>query len=402
MLRVGPFRHTDFLAVLKWKQGERVALSTFRPGPSQVHILFEMPPAGDYDHEKQRPLTPTEHIKLFGRRLRESWGTRVAFVDAGSIDDDLHKEGLARHPLTELLERAKLAGALACPAISLSHSESYRKAVRRFVEWNSELPVCVRIEAANLDSPTFNNDLMAMLSDIACKPARCFLVLDFKGMDAPTGEAFHEFVELLADKIADLPYLHNWIGLAIALSSFPTTIKLKPGDIKEYSRTDLALYEKLISNPKGLLRTPMFGDYGLDTSPVQKPQRRTPSAHLRYSTPTTYAVAKGTTVKKPHGYEAIFPVAELLAAQIYFAGPAYSEGDAYIAGLQNRTATKGNAAKWRWASTDHHLTCNSEAIAKLYGLVSVAAPQTEDAPSLQGDLFEDTSETAPNARLLTR
>jgi hypothetical protein len=286
--------------------------------------------------------------------------------------------------------------------VSLNHSEAYRQAVRRFAEWNTELPVCVRVESADLDSPTFNNDLTAMLKDIVCEPTRCFLVLDFKAIDAPVGEALAEFVELLADKIADLPHLHKWSGLAIALSSFPTTIKLRPGNIKEYARTDLALYEQLISNPKGLLRTPMYGDYGLDTSPVKKPQRRTPSAHLRYSTPTCYAVAKGTSVKKPHGYEAIYPVAELLATQSYFAGPAYSEGDAYISGLQRRIASKGNAAKWRWASTDHHLTSNSHAIAKLYGVISVATPHQTDAPSLQGELFEQSPTTAPNDKATTR
>src|SRR5882757_8018245 len=108
MLKFGPFRHTDCLAILKWKQGERTALATFRPGPSRLHVVFDMPPAGDFDHEKQRPLTPTEHIKMFGRRLRDAWGNRVAFVDASCIDDELHKEGLTRHPLTELLERARL------------------------------------------------------------------------------------------------------------------------------------------------------------------------------------------------------------------------------------------------------------------------------------------------------
>jgi hypothetical protein len=396
MLGVGKFGHTDFLAILKWKQGERSALSTFRRGPNRLHVLFEMPPAGDYDHDKQRPLTPTEHIKLFGRRLRESWGTRIAFVDAGCIDDDAHKAGFPRHPLSELLERAKLAGARACPAVSLTHSDGYRKAVRRFVEWNSELPVCIRVDAASFDSATFTADLESMLRDISCRPNRCFLVLDFKAMEAPTGEALQEFVELLADRIADLPHLHAWLGLAFALSSFPASIKLKAGDIKEYERTDLALYEKLILNPKSLLRTPMYGDYGLDTSPIQKPQRRTPSAHLRYSTPKIYAVAKGTSVKKPNGYEAIFPVADLLTAQPYFAGADYSEGDAYISGLQKRTSSKGNAASWRWASSDHHLTSNAEAIGRLYGLTQTTSAKTTDAPPLQGDLFESSPETVPD------
>jgi T4 beta protein len=396
MLKLGPFRHTDFLAVLKWKQGERTALATFRAGPGRLHVLFDMPPAGDFDHEKQRPLTPTEHIKMFGRRLQDAWGNRVAFVDAGCVDDDLHKEGLTRHPLTELLERARLAGALACPAVTLSHSDEYRRAVHRFVERNPEFPICVRVESSDLDRPTFQTDLKGMLRELQCEPSRCFLVLDFKTLSIPMDDFLDEFVEMLADRIAELPFVHNWMGFAVALSSFPASIKLKPGDVKEYPRSDLSLYEKLISNPKALLRTPMYGDYALDTSPVQKPQRRTPSAHLRYSTATSYAVAKGTTVKKPYGYEAIYPVADLLTARPYFAGPTYSAGDAYISGLQQRTASKGNAAKWRWASTDHHLTVNEDAIAAMYGIAKVA-PAVTPEPT-QADMFarEDSPSTAPD------
>jgi hypothetical protein len=388
MFKIEPFRHTDILAVLKWKQGERAALTTYRRGPSRLHVLFDMPPAGDFDHEEQRPLTPTEHIKMFGRRLRDAWGNRVAFVDASYIDDELHKAGFTRHPLTELLERARLAGALACPAVGLSHSEGYRGAVRRFIEWNPELPICVRVDSSHMDSPTFQANLKALLLELKCVPSRCFLVLDFKALTVPD-ELLEEFVEILADQIADLPLVHQWMGLAVALSSFPTAIKLKPGEAKQYVRLDLPLYEKLISNPKGLLRTPMYGDYAVDTSPVQKPQRRTPSAHLRYSTPTSYAVVKGTTVKKPFGYEAIYPVADLLVAQPYYAGPTYSDGDAYISGLQKRIVSKGNAAKWRWASTDRHLSVNVDVIAVMYGMDKVTPAVAQEPTVTQIEMFAE-------------
>jgi len=353
-----------------------------------------MPPAGDFDHEKQRPLTPTEHIKLFGRRLREVWGNRVAFVDAGCVDDKLHKEGFTRHPLTELLERARLEGAVACPAISLDHSSEYRQACRRFVERNPMLPICIRVEAKHLDSAAFQIDLRDLLGNLQCEPTRCFLVLDFKALETSIGEAQDEFVEILADRIAELPFLHNWMGFAVALSSFPTAVKLKRGEAKVYPRTDLSLYGRLISNPRALLRTPMFGDYALDTSPIEKPQRRTPSAHLRYSTPTIYAVVKGTSVKKPFGYEAIFPVADLLAAQLYFAGPSYSSGDEYIDALHKRTTSSGNAAKWRWASTDHHLKVNIDAIAEIYGLSRAPVPLHIDAPPTQGNFFSALDEVS--------
>lgn len=403
MLRVSSFKHTDYLAILKWKQGERAALSTFRAGPSRLHVLFEMPPAGDYDHETRRPLTPTEHIKLFGKKLYDAWGNRVAFIDASNIDDDLHKKGFARHPLTELLERARLAGASACPAVSPTHSEEYRKAVKRFVEWHADFPVCIRVETKHLDSPTFHLDLERLIQELNCRPSKCFVVLDFKNLELPSVEAEDSFGEMLADRLADFPFLHEWSGIAVALSSFPTDLKMRPGEIKQFPRTDLPVYRKLISNPKALLRTPMFGDYAVDTSPIVKPQRRTPSAHFRYSTPTGYAIAKGTTVKKPHGYEAIYPVADLLASQPFFMGSAFSEGDEFIVSLQRRAPAKGNAATWRWASTDHHLTCNVGAIAEMYGLAPIEEKAlSQTAPKQLEFLYADDNLTSAPATVTER
>jgi hypothetical protein len=218
--------------------------------------------------------------------------------------------------------------------------------------------------------------------------------LDFKALETSIDDSQDEFLEILVDRLADFPFLHNWMGFAIALSSFPAAIKLKPGEIKVYPRTDLSLYRRLISNPRALLRTPMFGDYALDTSPIEKPQRRTPSAHLRYSTPILYAVAKGTSVKKPYGYEAIFPVADLLAAQFYFAGASYSAGDEHIEAIHKRVASSGNAARWRWASTDHHLTVNIDAIAEMYGLSRIPVPLHLDSPPTQGELFPASEVTS--------
>jgi hypothetical protein len=277
---LGRFDHTCHLSILKWKQGESTALSTARIVRERLIPMFEMPPAGDFDHEKQRPLSPTEHIRLFGPRLRERWGQRPAFVDAVTIDDEPHRQDLARHPLTELLERARLARALALPVTAIGRSEEYQRATRRFVESSPGLPICFRATSADLDSNTFVADVRAVLGELGCKPSQIFFVMDFKGQDALSEVAVEEFVALLRERISELPFLHEWLGLAIALSSFPSTLKVKVGEVKEYPRTDLLIYGKLLVNPRSLLRTPMFGDYALDTSPLRKPQRATPSAHI--------------------------------------------------------------------------------------------------------------------------
>jgi hypothetical protein len=392
MLR--PFDHTCHLSILKWKQGESTALGTARITSERLIPLFEMPPAGDFDHEERRPLTPTEHIRFFGRRLRQRWGQRAAFVDAEMIDDDMHKQGLARHPLTELIEKARIARALALPVTSIGRSDDYQRATRKFVANNSRFPICLRATSANLDSSTFAADLKALIGELKCEPSQVFFVMDFKAQGTLGDEAVDDFVALLRERINDLPLLHKWLGLAVALSSFPSAIKLKPGEIKSYSRTDLPAYGRLLLNPKSLLRTPMFGDYALDTSPLRKPKRLTPSAHLRYSTPKDYIVSKGHSVKEPHGYKAIYPVADALVARTDFMGAPYSAGDHFISQLAKRTTGTGSAATWRWASTDHHLTMNLQAINAFFGIVELEATKSRGT---QGLLFAELSSppTAP-------
>jgi hypothetical protein len=386
---LGRFDHTCQLSILKWKQGESTALSTARVDRSRLIPLFEMPPAGAFDHEKQRPLSPTEHIRLFGPRLRERWGQRPAFIDATCIDDQQHKEHLTRHPLSELLERARIARALAFPVTSLGRSEGYQEATRSFVGNNPDLPIAFRASPADLDSETFVPDLWSLLDRLAVRPSRILFVMDFKGQGVLSVEALESFVALLRERISELPFLHEWLGLALALSSFPEAPKVAIGETKDYVRSDFLIYQKLLLNPQSLLRTPMFGDYALDTSPLRKPQRATPSAHIRYSTPKNYIFVKGTSVKKPHGYDAIYPVAESLVRRSDFMGSGFSEGDLFISRLADRSSRTGNAPKWRWASTDHHLTMNFRAINSFFGIIEAEPTRTLDSVVAQGTLFPE-------------
>jgi hypothetical protein len=390
------FPHTSLLTILKWKQGERRALQTTRLPRSRHHVIFDIPPAGDFDHEEQRPLTPTEHIQKFGPRLRTACGGYPVFIDAIALDNERHKTGFSHHPLTELLTRAQLANAIALPVTGLNRSSEYQEAVRRFVRTSQSWPICVRIEADHLDAPEFGTALQALLLRLDCPPTNVFLVLDFRSLAPLKNEAIDEFAAILGERIGELPFVHRWAGFAIALSSFPQAFKLKAGEGKAFPRIDIKVYEKLITNRVGLLRTPMFGDYGVDVSPVEKPQRRTPSAQIRYSTPDSHVIEKGTSVKKPYGYEAIRSVARALTARDDYYGASFGEGDQFFDHLSRGEGTTGNAATWRWASSDHHLNANFALINQAFGIAEpISQPEAES--SAQRGLFDSTTGSPPLA-----
>src|SRR5262249_1157179 len=159
-------------------------------------------------------------------------------------------------------------GALALPVTSIGRSEQYQQATKRFVGNHTELPICLRVSSAQLDSGTFATDLIGIVRELNAEPERIFFVLDFGTQGSLSDGAVNEFAELLRERVNELPHLHRWCGLAIALSSFPAKTHLKPTELATFQRTDFLVYKQLVAKSQSLLRTPMFGDYGLDTSPL--------------------------------------------------------------------------------------------------------------------------------------
>lgn len=376
-------RKARYLPILKGKLGERRALRTV-PDRQKAHVLplIVVPPAGGYEHDEERVPTPAEHIRRFGPALHDHWGLRPAFVDARLIDDFRHNAAVGSHGLTELLERARIHNALACPVTGLGRSDDYQSAVRKFVVQNERLPIAVRAEWGDVVGGSLRGGLPRLLCDLRCPANRAFLVLDLGALhvDEP-GDLADNLVEL----INDLPLLHEWLGFAVAITSFPN-FKLNPGATGEYARTDWPTFLALLSRSARLSRVPIFGDYGLEHPDNMKPVKARPSSQLRYSTPKHYVIVKGENTAKA-GYEAIYPVAERLLKRSDFFGPNFSAGDAKIDQLARRAAPHGDAPNWRWAGLDHHFTMVLNEQARIAGDALVA----EESEPHQQSLFEHES-----------
>jgi hypothetical protein len=347
-------RNANYLASLKWKQGEAKALSTFRGSRADLIVHFTMPPAGDFEYDLGRPAEPTEHIRRFGPKLKQIYGRQGVFIDAGLVDDARHKDGLSVHPLTELLERARVSGALAFPVTGLGRSAEYQAAIARFIRTSPDHPVCIRIAAGDrLDEfGDVIRDLRLLVFELGIKPDQVLLNFDL-GSQEPYDPA--GFARLLRERINLIPNLHNWLNIAVTLTSFPSEFRLKPGQVGRYPRSDWEVYKRLAGDTQ-LLRIPIFGDYAVEFPKFPSPKIGiSPSAHLRVTTSDDYVVSKGPTTKG-NGYEAIFPVAQAMVLEHGYPGPGYSAGEGYMTNLATAPARTGNASTWRWAATDIHLT----------------------------------------------
>lgn len=366
-------RSINYLPILKWKMGEYKALGTLSPDhQDQIAPLMVVPPAGDYDPEAGRPLEPVEHLKSFGSRAFTNWGRRPLFVDALYVDDERHAGQSGVHPLTSLLGRARSEGANAYPATSIDRSREYQAAVARFMSQNPDAAVCVRVTPGELENEEFSAAVDALLTELGCPADRALLVIDFAGAEP---EADDDFIENLLDRLNHLPRLYDWLQVTLAHTAFPEKIKADAGECTRHPRTDWQIYEKLIACGDRLSRRPIYSDYGLEYPDYRPMGRATPRARIRYSTPTEYVIDSGTTTKKPHGYKAIFPVADALTGRDDYFGPGFSSGDAFIYQLSKRERGPGTAWQWRWAATDHHLRLVTKGLRGLLGI-----PEREAAP----------------------
>lgn len=373
---------------LKWKQGESWALASTPPQlRRRITPMFSMPPSGGYDHATGRFLGPLEHIKTMAR-LYSSWGNQVAFIDAKHLDDKKHREALPRHPLTELLERARSTGGLACPSTALDRSEDYQNAVARFVRKHEyQFPISIRLSGGDLEQPTLRMDLDSLLKRLECPPSRSVLVVDLADVTFQTDEELDALCNILVERINELPFLTDWLNVVVVATAFPAKIDLKAGDLGIYPRLEWSLYKRLFDMRSELLRMPAYGDYAVENPAQVLPINVPPSAQLRYTTEAEHLIFKGKTTRKPYGYQSIFPVADRLIADDRFMGAKFSRGDAYIVSLADHRDT-GYAPKWRWASTDHHFSLVLKGLGQLIG-VSVEVEEDVNLHANQLALFDN-------------
>lgn len=372
-----------YMPKIPWKKGERDAFKTTRPIVNDLTIpIFLIPPAGDFDHDLGKILAPADHVKLFGKKLYESRGKRPVFVDAIYLDDDRHKVDPANHPLTALIERALIAGAIAWPLTSIGRSDDYQEAVAK-AHLRHQMPIAMQLSLADLQSASLNEKLTSLCNQVSCDAEDAVLVIDVGPIFVPDES---QFVDYLIPTLNDLPRIYDWHEVVLSATSLADLQKVKINEEKIVRRREWTIYKKLVERRSELYRLPIFSDYGVEYVKDLRPRKARPSAKLNYTRPDDYFFAKGENVKTA-GYQAIFPVAQKIAACSGFMGVNFSMGDACIVEIANRSRGPGIAPTWKWAAFDHHLAMVGLPVAELLGRVIEVPNDLIESPSTQLSLL---------------
>jgi hypothetical protein len=375
--------NTAYMPKIPWKKGERDAFKTTRPIVNDLTIpIFIIPPAGDFDHDLGKILAPADHVKLFGKKLYEARGKRPAFIDAVYLDDERHKIDPANHPLTALIERALIAGAIAWPLTSIGRSDDYQEAVAK-AHLRHQMPVAMQLSLADLQSASLNEKLTSLCNQVSCDAGDAVLVIDVGPIFVPDES---QFVESLIPILNDLPRIYDWHEVVLSATSLADLQKVKINEEKVVRRREWIIYKKLVERRSELYRLPIFSDYGVEYVKDLRPRKVRPSAKLNYTRLDDYYFAKGENVKTA-GYAAIFPVAQKIAACSGFMGVNFSMGDASIVEIASRSRGPGIAPTWKWAAFDHHLAMVGLPVAKLLGRVVEVQNDLVESPSTQLSLL---------------
>jgi hypothetical protein len=375
--------NTAYMPKIPWKKGERDAFKTTRSMVNDLTIpIFIVPPAGDFDHDARKIVTPADHVKLFGKKLHESRGKRPVFIDAVYLDDERHKVASASHPLTALIERALIAGAIAWPLTSIGRSNDYQEAVAK-AHLRHQMPVAMQLSLADIQSASLNEKLTSLCNQVSCDPEDVVLVIDVGPIFAPDES---QFVDSLIPILNDLPRIYDWHEVALSATSLADLQKVKINEEKIIRRQEWAIYKKLVERKNELYRLPIFSDYGVEYVKDLRPRKARPSAKLNYTRPDDYFFAKGENVKAA-GYRAIFPIAQKIAACSGFMGANFSMGDACIVEIASRSRGPGIAPTWKWAAFDHHLAMVGLPVAELLGRLVEVTNELIESPSTQLSLL---------------
>ncbi|UOB55528.1 beta family protein [Burkholderia pyrrocinia] len=360
------FDHNHYVPVLKWRQGEYLALSRLDPAVRDwVTPLFEVPTEA-WDFEAEAPAKSLdEHLAKFGVRLKQKWDSRRCFVDSPFIDGEASVDN-GTHHLAHIFDLARVAGAMPVPVLGLGRSEAYIGAVRAIVDRDGR-GACLRLTPDDF-GVSMHAEVDALLKGIGIDEGACDLVLDCAA-DIATSPKMQALV--WKGLLDELPKVADWRSITIAGTSFPQTLPsalFRPSGV--IKRHDWLGYKSLVGMLPAGVRVPTFGDYGVAHPETEliDPRMLDPNAKVKYTINDEWFIAMGVQVKK-HGRAQYADVCRSIvsARPPIFMGGAYSYGDKFIEDCANGDGSTGGASTWPMVGSNHHVTKVVRDVATLFG-----------------------------------
>lgn len=295
-------------------------------------------------------------------KSRGSWSKDQAILLDGEWLDDP-----AAFPT--IVANCRAADMIVVPVTGLDRSAAYGEAIVASTSGRDGLVVRLRPTDFLGGATNLRERLNRLLAPTKLGPTGADLVLDLGCLE----DAFLERDELNAESmVRALPYLDDWRNLAIVGSGIPrevTESRFKRDEITPFRRLEWLLWKELLARRDHIGRLPAYGDHGVihpdRVEPIGEPKSLPRIPKIIYATRDELLMIRGHDLRSAGDDGQLRTLLDLLKDNGAWAGPAFSDGDAWFDRAARSIDTPGDWGTWKWAGQVHLLTHTSQQLASL-------------------------------------
>jgi hypothetical protein len=278
-----------YTPILKWKQGERIALSHLSPGarvdvtPNLIITQAQFDPSSkkkaSAKPSKKTPPPPSEHL---AKQIVDSWGKTTFYLDVSDLPGTPTK-----HVLDDIASKANALGLSLAPSTKLNAPTEYLAAVARVAK-QDQRGAALRIPLNQIASAA------AWMGSWPVPFAETDLIIDLGGsvatvlaLGAPIYAPFQSLYQASA-----------WRSITLAGGSIPATLSGYTVGCTMLPRAEMQLWTAL--SHAGLEYVLHFGDYAaIGPDSVTEGIEGPVPINAKYTIEPDFAVFHGVKIKGP-------------------------------------------------------------------------------------------------------
>lgn len=341
--------HWKYLPILKWKQGERIALRELTPGQwtDLVPLVELLGIDAAPDLEALRAALPQYLEKIRKAIAKDLPQDKRVLVDIRWVSPSYPRQARLLSVVAKHLARFHPV----LPVISETMIAREAADLARFVEFDE---VCVRLRAPALD-PTQISPLVDIVARSGIRRRAIHLVIDQYSIVNEQVAAKHAVIR----PFLDAALACNCASVTLAGGSFPANLIGFAQGPHDLARVEWRIWSRVHSQPA--YRAVLYSDYAVtNPGPLSDldPMQMNPSVAIRYAASDFWRLYKAGGFKRgrPDQYRSL---CQLLISDAIYSGRGFSYGDTCYDDAANHRLGNGNPSSWRRDATSHHLVFTS-------------------------------------------
>jgi hypothetical protein len=364
-----------YLCIMKGRQAEYTALTELDADASaRVTPLIQLWPGPATEATNGNPQQPLWNGGDAGAvwnnlraqllaKMKDRWPP----VRPVLLDGDWMRDAAA---FRDVLDNCRAFGRKPIPVTGLGRTLEYQEVVAAAIAADHEGVV---LRLGRDDFPPEQADLTRrvelLLARLNVLPREVDLVLDLRHVE----RQYWERDELLAaSMIHSLPRLEEWRNVAVASTGMPPNARgFATNEIEPFPRLEWWIRQRLEELAAQISRRPVHGDYGVihpdRVEEVAEMKKLPRIPQIRYTTANFCLMVRGKDLNE-ESPEHLAPLFKRLMDREEWCGPAFSEGDRWMADVAAGSENVGNYMTWKKHSQVHHLTFVSQQLASRFDL----------------------------------